>query len=166
MDYYDVVGVVLLMFVTTAQLVISAMVMISSSVDFQAPHHCRCLDDHRHYDYVSVWHYVTLSVSFYHYYHHVMSTYSYSVLLLQQYDYLHGYDDVGCITFAVEHGQSNRLRRRMILLLDDLLDERHEKMTFGVGFLATHYECSNSTIKEKQMSLFTAPAKHVLVLWR
>jgi hypothetical protein len=137
MDYYDVVGVVLLMFVTTAQLVISAMVMISSSSDFHTPHHCRCFDDHYHYDYVSVWHYVTLSVSFYHYFLHVMSTYSYSVLLLQQYDYLHGYDDVGCITFAVEHGQSNRLRRRMILLLDDLLDERHEKMTFGVGLLAT-----------------------------
>jgi hypothetical protein len=133
MDYYDVVGVVLLMFVTPVQLVISAMVMISSSVDFQAPHHCRCLDDHHHYDYVSVWHYVTLLVSFYHYYHHVMSTYSYSVLLLQKYDYLHGYDDVGCITFAVEHGQSNRLRRRMVLL-----DERHEETTlFVLGLLAT-----------------------------
>jgi hypothetical protein len=99
---YDVVGVlVLLLFVTTdhVQLVISARVMISSSVDFHTPHHCRCFDDHhQRYDYVSVWqHYVTLSVSSCRYYHHVMSTYSYSVLLplLQQNDYYyHGYDDV------------------------------------------------------------------------
>jgi hypothetical protein len=140
---YDVVGVAVLLFVTTdfVQLVISAMVIISS--DFHAPHHCRCFDDH-YYDYVSVWqHYVTLSVSFYHYYH-AMSTYSYSV---QQYDYYHGYDDVGCSTCAVEHGQSNRLR---MILLDDLLDERrYEQTTFVVGLLAT----TNFPIIERQCQM-------------
>jgi hypothetical protein len=106
--------------------------VVMTSCDSHAPHHRRrrFFDDH-HYGYASVWHYVTVvsSVSFYRYYHVMLSS---SAPVLRQNDY-YGYDDVDCSTScAVGHAQSSRLVRRvMMILLDDLLDEwQHEKTTF------------------------------------